>query len=128
MTRYPALIEHEEGMYTATLPDLDAVTCGHTVDEAILYAEDLLRIHVEELEEDGFAVPPPSPLETVPTPPGTQLVSIPLIRTSPPCKRRISITLDCGTLNFINAEARRRGMSRREYVAWVCQRIGELGG
>ena len=128
MTRYPALIEYEEGMYTAILPDLDVATCGHTVDEAILYAEDLLRNHVELLEEDGLAVPLPSPLEAVETPSGTQLVSIPLIRTSPPCKRRISITLDCGTLNFINAEARRRGMARREYIAWLCQRIVEMGG
>ena len=79
MTRYPALIDGEEGAYGVVFPDIPGVAAmGHTVDEAVLNAQDALRDYSVETERDGDQLARPSPFQTVETPIGNQLVSIPL--------------------------------------------------
>ena len=51
---------------------------GDTIEDAMLNAEDSLRDYVVEMEKDGHEIAPPSPLDSIETPPGNQLVSIPL--------------------------------------------------
>ena len=82
MVAYPALIDGEEGAYGVVFPDLGVGAMGNTIDEAILNAEDVLRDYVAEMEKSGWPVAPPSPLDSIETPPGNQLVSIPLVLSS----------------------------------------------
>ena len=83
MVTYPALIDGEEGAYGAVFPNLvGCCAMGDTVDEAMLNAEDALRDYVVEMEKDGREIAPPSPLDSIETPPGNQLVSIPLVLSS----------------------------------------------
>jgi predicted RNase H-like HicB family nuclease len=79
--RYPALIDGEDGAYGVVFPDVPGVAAmGHTIDEALLNAEDALRDYALESEKDGEELVPPSPLRSIQTPRGNRLVSIPLIR------------------------------------------------
>jgi predicted RNase H-like HicB family nuclease len=75
------LVDGEDGAYGVVFPDLPGcVAMGHTVDEALLNAEDSLHDYMLDAEQDGEALPDPNPFQTVKTPGGNRLVSIPLIR------------------------------------------------
>lgn len=81
MIRYPALVDGEDGAYGVVFPDIPGVgAMGHTVDEALLNAEDALRDYAIESERDGDELARPSPLQSIETPVGNRLVSIPLTR------------------------------------------------
>ena len=54
MIRYPALIDGDEGAYGVVFPDIPGVgAMGHTVDEALLNAEDALRDYATATDRDG---------------------------------------------------------------------------
>ena len=55
---------------------------GETMDDALVHAEGALQDYVTETERDGAQVAEASPIETVPTPEGSVLVTIPLTRLS----------------------------------------------
>ncbi len=83
MIRYPALIEGGDGAFGVVFPDIPGVgAMGNTVDEALLNAEAALRDYATETERDGEDLVCPSPFQSIETPTGNQLVSIPLIRPS----------------------------------------------
>ncbi len=126
--RYPALIDGDEGAYGVVFPDIPGVgAMGHTVDEALLNAEDALRDYATETERDGDELAFPSPFQSIETPKGNQLVSIPLIRPSGKSVRA-GLTLEEGVAEFIDSEARRRGMTRKTYITWMVRRIAAMGG
>lgn len=126
--RYPALIDGEEGAYGVVFPDIPGVgAMGHTVDEALFNAEDALRDYAIEAEKDGEELAQPSAFQSIDTPKGSQLTSIPLIRTSGKSVRA-GLTLDEGVAEFIDSEARRRGMTRKAYITWMARRIAAMGG
>lgn len=126
--RYPALIESGKDLYWVTFPDIDGVAAtGKTIDAAIQDAEAVLRIYIEEMEREGWAVNPPSSMEALAMPPGSQMVSIPLIRPSNG-RVRVNCVLDEGLVAFIDDEARRRNMTRTSYISWAVRRIAEMGG
>ena len=128
MIRYPALIDGDEGAYGVVFPDIPGVgAMGDTVDEALLNAEDALRDYATEAERDGEELATPSPFQTVETPKGNQMVSIPLIRPSGKSVRA-GLTLEEGVAEFIDSEARRRGMTRKTYITWMVRRIAAMGG
>ncbi|MCY4529121.1 MAG: type II toxin-antitoxin system HicB family antitoxin [Chloroflexi bacterium] len=128
MIRYPALIDGDEGAYGVVFPDIPGVgAMGDTVDEALLNAEDTLRDYAIEAEKDGEALAEPSPFQAIETPKGSQLTSIPLIRTSGKSVRA-GLTLDEGVAEFIDTEAHRRGMTRKAYITWMARRIAAMGG
>ena len=128
MIRYPALIDGDEGAYEVVFPDIPGVgAMGHTVDDALVNAEDALRDYAAEAERDGEKLAVPSPFQSIETPDGNQLVSIPLIRPSGKSVRA-GLTLDEGVAEFIDSEARRRGMTRKTYITWVVRRIAAMGG
>ena len=82
MSRYPALIEHDEGtgLYGVVSPDLTGtVAMGKTIDEAMRNAEAALRDCVEIMGERGWEVPPPSSFAEVEVPEEFELVGILLI-------------------------------------------------
>ena len=128
MIRYPALIDGDEGAYGVVFPDIPGVgAMGDTVDEALVNAEDALRDYVTAAERDGEELATPSPFQTVETPKGNQMVSIPLIRPSGKSVRA-GLTLEEGVAEFIDSEARRRGMTRKTYITWMVRRIAAMGG
>ena len=128
MIRYPALVDGDEGAYGVVFPDIPGVgAMGSTVDEALLNAEDALRDYAIETERDGAELVPPSPFQTIKTPVGSQLVSIALIRSSGKSVRA-GLTLDEDVAEFIDSEARRRGMTRKTYITWIVRRIAAMGG
>ena len=128
MIRYPALIDGDNGAFGVVFPDIPGVgAMGHTVDEALLNAEDALRDYAIEAEKDGEELAEPSPFQTIETPSGSQITSIPLIRTSGKSVRA-GLTLDKGVAEFIDSEARRRGMTRKAYITWMARRIAAMGG
>ena len=100
---------------------------GHTVDEALLNAEDALRDYAVETERDGDELARPSPFKTIEIPTGNQSVSIPLIRPSGKSVRA-RLTLEEDVAEFIDSEARRRGMTRKTYITWMVRRIAAMGG
>ena len=128
MIRYPALVDGDEGAYGVVFPDIPGVAAmGHTVDEAMLNAEAALQDYAIEAERDGEELASPSPFQSVETPIGNQLVSIPLIRPSGKSVRA-GLTLDEDVAVFIDSEARRRGMTRKTYITWMVRRIAAMGG
>lgn len=128
MIRYPALVDGDEGAYGVVFPDIPGVAAmGRTVDEAMLNAESALQDYAIEAERDGEELASPSPLPSVETPNGNQLVSIPLIRPSGK-SIRAGLTLDEDVAVFIDSEARRRGMTRKTYITWMVRRIAAMGG
>ena len=69
MIRYPALIDGDNGAFGVVFPDIPGVgAMGHTVDEALLNAEDALRDYAIEAEKDGEELAEPSPFQTIETP------------------------------------------------------------
>lgn len=63
---YPAVFTYEDGQEIAVVfPDLDAATSGENDDDALLSARELLGCVMFGLEEDGEAIPEPTPLSAV---------------------------------------------------------------
>ncbi len=63
---YPAVFTYEDGREIAvTFPDLDVATSGENDTDALLSARELLGCVLCGLEEDGEAIPAPTPLAAV---------------------------------------------------------------
>ncbi len=128
MTRYPAIIDGEKGGYGVVFPDIDGVTAmGDTIDEALINAEEALRDYAIEAQRDGDDLIAPSALETIAVPDGGTLTSVPLIMISGRTVRA-NMTMDAGVLEFIDGEAKRRGITRSAYLEYAAKRIAQMGG
>ena len=124
MTRYAALIDGGSGSYGVVFPDLPGCTAmGTTPEAALAHAADALRDWVEVTEETGAPVPPPRDIEALRTDgdvaaalaAGAFLATVPLIRQSgKPVKANLS--LDSGILDAIDAEAKRRKLTRSAFI------------
>ena len=127
--RYPALIDGEDGAYGVVLPDLlGCVAMGYTIDDALSNAVEALRDYVFEMEQDGTPIPPPSRLEDVKVPNGSALASVVLIPGPSKCPNvKVSMTLNADVADVIKSEAKRRKMSRGEYVEWMVHAVAKMG-
>jgi predicted RNase H-like HicB family nuclease len=127
--RYPALIEGGGGHYGVVFPDIPGVaSMGHSVDEAIANASEVLSDYAIEMERDGLPLAAPSALEDVEVPEGCALTSILLVRESRDKPSvRLNLVLDAGVADAITSEARRRGMSRKSYIEWMTKTIARMG-
>ena len=124
MTNYTALIDGKAGAYGVYLPDLPGcVAMGATLDQAIVNAADAMRDWADVTVEKGAAIPAPRALEDLLADrevaedigAGALLRSIPLVReTGRPAKANLSI--DAGILAAIDAEAKRRKLTRSAFV------------
>ena len=123
--RYPAIIDGEEGAYGVSFPDIPGVVAmGESIDAAMAAAVDALADAARELAHEGKELPPPSAPERVEVPKGGILVTVPLLKTSGRA-RRANLTLDEGVLEFIDSEARRRGMTRKAFIEWMARYVAE---
>ena len=127
--RYPAFIEGGGGHYGVVFPDIPGVaSMGHSVDEAIANASEVLSDYAIEMERDGLPLAAPSALEDVEVPEGCALTSILLVRESRDKPSvRLNLVLDAGVADAITSEARRRGMSRKSYIEWMTKTIARMG-
>lgn len=63
---FPAVFTYEPGQEIAVVfPDLEAATSGTDDNDALLSARELLGCVIYGLEEDGEAIPDPTPLSAV---------------------------------------------------------------
>ena len=63
---YPAVFSYEDGQEIAVVfPDLDVATSGVNDDDALVSARELLGCALCGMEEDGEAIPAPTPLNEV---------------------------------------------------------------
>ena len=127
--RYPAVIEGGGGHYGVVFPDIPGVaSMGHSVDEAIANASEVLSDYAIEMERDGLPLAAPSALEDVEVPEGCALTSILLVRESRDKPSvRLNLVLDAGVADAITSEAKRRGMSRKSYIEWMTKTIARMG-
>ena len=65
LSAYPACFIKEENGYSVIFTDLNAATCGQTLDEAIQMAVDCLAGYLYTLQRDGRQPPAPSPLDKI---------------------------------------------------------------
>ena len=118
---YPALIRKDaDSDFGVEFPDLPGcVTAGETIDEALRFAEEALRFHVDGMLQDGEPVPLPSPIEAVLESGEARGAAIYLVRLLPAKGRavRINITLDEHLLQAIDIAAVQKGMSRSGFLS-----------
>jgi len=124
MARYIALIDGKAGAYGVVFPDLaGCAAMGKTMDEALANAAEALRDWAEVVEEAGGKLPAPRPLETLrrdrdvkaALAHGAGLATVPLVReTGKPVKANLSI--DSGVLAALDAEAKRRNLTRSAFI------------
>ncbi len=124
MTRYTAIIDGDSGSYGVIFPDLPGCTAmGKTMEEAIMNAADSMRDWIEVTLEEGGRIPEPLAVEILRKDPdviaalaeGATLASVPFVKqTGKPVKANLSI--DDGILWAIDAEAKRRKLTRSAFV------------
>ncbi len=127
--RYVSFIHRDDAGYGVSFPDFPGcVSVGNTVDDAVRNGSEALAFHVEGLVDDGAPIPSPRSIDAIKADPdladwrrGADFVLIPLIldRGS---SRRVNISLDCGLLETIDAEAGRRRMTRSAFLATAARR------
>jgi predicted RNase H-like HicB family nuclease len=125
MSRYVALVDGEPGSFGVVVPDLPGCTsAGETVEAALTNAVEAVRLWVEDAEADGEAIPEPQPIEVLRHDPsiaddiagGAVLAFVPLLRESGRAAR-VNLSIDAGMLDAIDAEAKRRGLTRSAFLA-----------
>ena len=127
--RYPAFIEGGGVDYGVAFPDLPGcVAMGCTLDEALGNAQDALQDWMNSMEEHGNPIPLPSALEDVEVPKDCALMSILVVREAPDQPSvRLNLVLDADVANTIASQARSRGMSRKNYIAWIMKTLARMG-
>lgn len=122
---YVVVHKDDDSDFGAFFPDLPGCfSAGETEDEALANARISLRMYVEDLTEDGHALPPARTLADLRADEDVKaalkdghgfLASVPLIFADK--KRRVNVTLEPSLISAIDAEAKVAGTSRSEFLA-----------
>ncbi len=131
MERYIVLIDGHDGAYGVVVPDLPGCTAmGTTVDDALMNAVDAMRDWADVVRETGGTIPGPRPMDVVRADTdvgvalaqGAMLATVALVRhVGKPVKANLS--LDAGVLAALDAEARRRGLTRSAMVEIMTKQL-----
>jgi predicted RNase H-like HicB family nuclease len=118
--RYAVLVDGELGAYGVVFPDAPGCTAmGSTIDEALVNAQEALQDWIAAMRDAGNEIPTARDMEALRQDPdviealasGSFFATVALVpaagRTA-----RVNISVDAGTLEFIDAEARRRKLTR----------------
>lgn len=62
---YPVIFTRDGDEYLVEVPDLEILTQGKDLGNAIDMARDAINLKYVDLEDDGKPVPPPSPSDTI---------------------------------------------------------------
>jgi predicted RNase H-like HicB family nuclease len=129
MTSYVAVIDGHSGAYGAWFPDLPGcVAMGKSIDDLLRNAAEAMRDWAEVSLERGERAPEPRKLEALRAASdvaeaiaeGALLRSVPLVLTTGKPKKA-NLSIDEGVLAAIDAEAKRRGLTRSAFVEWLAR-------
>ena len=131
--RYIAFLHGDGDGFGISFPDFPGcVSDGATAEAAVARGEAALAFHAEGMEADGMSLPRPRSLDEVMGDPdlaewreGATIVHVPLL-IDRGTARRVNVSLDPGLLEAIDAEARRRGMTRSAFLSSAAR--AEIGG
>ena len=127
--RYPALIEDCGEEYVVSFPDLIGCAAkGSSIEDAMANAHEALNNWLDEIEAHYNPVPAPSKLEDVEVPKGCAITSVLVVREEPgKPSARLNLKIDLEVANIIETEAKRRGMSRKDYITWMMKTLARMG-
>jgi len=119
---YIAVVEKEDDTFGIWFPDFPGcVSAGETLEEVMNNGRDVLAFHVEGMREDGEDIPAPTKpdffIQSSDFSIGANqfLVSVPLVSALGKSER-VNLSIDSGNLKIIDAEAKRRGMTRSAFM------------
>ncbi len=111
MLHYIALIHKDAGSdYGVSFPDLPGCTsAGKDLEEASVFAEEALALHLAGLREDDMSVRPPSSLDAIMRDPENRfgLAILVPVKVIVPGTVQVDITLSQDILAKIDAHAKR---------------------
>jgi predicted RNase H-like HicB family nuclease len=110
---YPAIVDHEDGVYGITFPDFPGcVSSGESLQEACNAGEEALQGHIDLMQADGDAIPLPSDINAAPKDLEVNEVMRTMIGArATGRKKRINVTLDEFLLSDIKTKVGERGTS-----------------
>jgi len=127
MKRYIGLVHRGEGRrpsYGVSFPDFPGcISVESSFEKAVDAAAEALRFHVEGMQEEGLAIPPPRDYEAVVADPelakvldDAVMVLVPLL--PPPERReRVNVMIDTSLLREVDKVATAEGMTRSAFLA-----------
>lgn len=126
MANYIAIVHKDpKSDFGVSFPDFPGcVTAGKNIDEAKDLAQEALTLHIQGMIEDGEQLPTPSKLEQLMVDPDFADAAAYLVVDVPDTKPRtvrVNITVPEMTLKEIDAEAKKRGMSRSSFLVHAAQ-------
>jgi len=126
MANYIAIVHKDpESDFGVSFPDFPGcITAGKNIDEAKDMAQEALTLHIQGMIEDGDQLPAPSKLEEIMADPDFAEAAAYLVVDIPVAKPRtvrVNITVPEMTLKQIDAEAKKRGMSRSSFLVHAAQ-------
>jgi predicted RNase H-like HicB family nuclease len=110
--QYAAIIERGADGFGVYFPDLLGCTSGgDTLQQAITNAGEALALHIEGMNEDGQALPAPTPLDKIEIEPDIDMHAIILIEANQPARKmRINVMMDVALLAEIDRVATNRSL------------------
>lgn len=123
--RYIGFIHHEnETAFGISFPDFPGcISAGDSLDDVVEKGREALAFHIENMQQDGEYIPPPSSLEQIKKHPdladwreNATFIWIPVI-TDKGSPKRVNISLDSGLLESVDEEAKRRNMTRSAFLS-----------
>lgn len=130
MASYIALLRKErKSDYSVDFPDFPGcITAGKTLEEARRFAAEALALHIEGMEEDGEAIPAPSPLDTVMLAKEHRDAIPFLVDVNPGSAiQRLNITMPTNVLRAVDAYTKEVGMTRSAFLAHAARRELDTG-
>ena len=126
MANYIAIVHKDpKSDFGVSFPDFPGcITAGKNIDDAKDMAQEALSLHIHGILEDGEQLPSPSKLEEIMSDSDYAdavaylVVEVPDAR---PRTVRVNITLPEIILKRIDAEAKKRGMSRSSFLVHAAQ-------
>ncbi len=132
MASYIAVVHKDpESDFGVSFPDFPGcITAGKDIDEAKNRAQEALILHIRGILEDGGRLPVPSKLEEIAGDPDFADAVAFLVVEAPDRRSRtvrVNITVPETTLKQIDAEAKKRGMSRSAFLVRAAQNMMQSG-
>jgi predicted RNase H-like HicB family nuclease len=132
MANYIAIVHKDpKSDFGVSFPDFPGcITAGKNIDEAKDMAQEALCLHIQGMIGDGEKLHAPSKLEDIMADPDFADAAAYLVVEVPdarPRTIRVNITVPEMTLKQIDAEAKKRGMSRSSFLVHAAQNAIQVG-
>lgn len=73
---YPAVFYKDDTGYSVVFHDIELATCGETLGEALIMAEEALTGRIHLMLKDGEELPTPSPIEDIKKPADAEFITL----------------------------------------------------